>query len=171
MTAHDRALSGDITPLSSTQKPANPEFEKAVRESFAKQGLMGTIGAWLVEVAPGQVVVELPFSARVAQQQGLFHGAVIGALGDTAGGYAAMSLMPSGSEVATVEYKINFVAPAKGGLLRAEGQVVTSGRSLTVVRVDIHSAEGDKTTPCAIMLATMMRAPRSGQTLTRPRSA
>ena len=75
----------EAVPLNAAHKPANPEFEKTVRERFAKQGLMGTIGAWLVEVAPGRVVVELPFSARVAQQQGLFHGAVIGALGDTAG--------------------------------------------------------------------------------------
>lgn len=139
--------------------PLAPETEKAVRDSFARQGLMGTVGAWLVEVARGRVVIELPFSARVSQQQGLFHGAVIGAIGDTAGGYAALSLMPAGSEVLTVEYKVNFVRPAKGQVLRAEGLVVKAGRTMTVVRSDISVRDGGKTGLAAVLLATMMRVP------------
>ena len=146
--------------MSDQHKPANPDFEKAVRDSFAKQGLMGIIGAWLVEVAPGRVVIELPASPRVCQRDGSFHGTVIGALADTAGGYAAMSLMPAGAQ--TVEYKINFLSPAKGRLLRAEGHVVQAGRTLSVVRVDVQCVDGDQSTPCAILQATMMRAAKSG---------
>lgn len=139
--------------------PLKPEIEKAVRDSFARQGLMGTVGAWLVAVAAGRVVIELPFSARVSQQQGLFHGAVVGAIGDTAGGYAALSLMPAGSEVLTVEYKVNFVRPAKGQVLRAEGLVVKAGRTMTVVRADVSVVDDGKTGLAAVLLATMMRVP------------
>ncbi len=145
--------------VTSPSKPASPEVEKSVRDSFGKQGLMGTIGAWLVEVTAGQVTIELPFSPRIAQQQGLFHGAVIGALADTAGGYAAMSLMPAGSEVLTVEYKINFIAPAKGAMLRATAEVVKAGRTLSVVRVEVLCLDDGKSDVCAIQQATMMRAP------------
>lgn len=149
--------------MSTAPKPASPEFEKAVRDSFAKQGLMGTIGAWLVEVSPGRVVIELPYSWRVAQSEGVFQSAIAGALAETAAGHAAMGLMPAGGEVQTVEYKINFTAPAKGGLLRAEGQVVQSSRSLSTVHVDIECVDNDKSTACAVMQATIRHVAKTGR--------
>ncbi len=142
-------------------KPAHAEFEKTVRDSFARQGLMGTIGAWMTDVEPGRVVIELPFSTRISQQHGLFHGAVIGALGDTAGGYAAMTLMPADSNVLTVEYKINFTRPAKGQLLRADGRVVHPGRTLSTVRVDVSAIDDGRSDVCAILQATMVRSGRA----------
>ncbi len=111
----------------------------------------------LREIAPGRVAIELPYGEVVGQQQGLFHGGAIGAIGDIAGGYAALSLMPAGSEVVTVEYKINFIRPAKGALLRAEGQVLRAGKSVTVARIDVSLVDGDKTTAVALLQATFMR--------------
>jgi uncharacterized protein (TIGR00369 family) len=143
--------------MTKPKQPPNPAFEQAVRESFARQGLMGTIGAWLVEVTPGQVVIEVPLSPRLTQQHGLFHGGVVGAVGDTAGGYAALSLMPAGADVTTVEYKINLLRGADGPLLRAIGAVIRPGRTLTVVRVDCASGAPGALQPCALIQATMMR--------------
>lgn len=99
----------------------------------------------------------MPFSARFGQQHGFFHGAIIGAIGDSAGGYAALSLMPAESEVVTVEYKINFVRPAEGKMLRAEGLVVKGGQTLTVTRMDVSVLGGKTDGTCALMQATMMR--------------
>ncbi len=136
---------------------ANPEYEADIRSSFASQGLMATLKGRIESVVPGRVVLVVPFAPGVSQQHGLFHGGVIGALGDNAGGYAALSLMPAGSEVLTVEYKINFMRPARGALLRAVGEVVRSGKSLSVVRVDVEAVDGDARQPCAVLQATMMR--------------
>jgi uncharacterized protein (TIGR00369 family) len=138
-------------------KPAHDNYERVVRASFAKQGMLGGMGAWLVDVKPGHVIIELPFSNRVTQQQGLFHGAAIGAIGDSAGGYAALTLMPEGSEIVSIEYKINFVRPANGKLLRAEGQVLRAGRSVSVSRVDVFAADQDKPELIAVLQATFMR--------------
>ncbi len=138
-------------------KPTNPAFEDVIRASFAAQGLMQTLGAQLRSVAPGRVVIELPYSAAVSQQQGLFHGAGIGAIGDVAGGYAAMSLMPADSEVVTVEYSVSFIRPAVGGLLRAEGQVLRAGKTLTVCRIDVAVIENGQATVVALLQATFMR--------------
>jgi uncharacterized protein (TIGR00369 family) len=113
----------------------------------------------LRSVEPGRAVLELPYSAAVAQQQGLFHGAGIGAIGDVAGGYAALSLMSAGSEVVTVEYKVNFIRPATGGLLRAEGQVLRAGKSLTVCRIDVSAIENGEATVVALLQATFMSVP------------
>lgn len=137
--------------------PANPRFDSAVRDSFARQGLMTLFGAMLAEVSPGRVVIEVPFADRLSQQQGLFHGAVVGAIGDSASGYASLTLMPPQSEVVSVEYKINFLRPAAGDLLRAVGEVVRAGRSVTVARTEVLCRDGQALRPCATLLATMMR--------------
>ncbi len=143
--------------MSQSFTPRHPDFARVVRESFGRQGLMGTVGAWLVEVTPGRVVIEVPYSTRIAQQHGHFHGAVVGAIGDSAGGYAALSLMPEGSEVLTVEYKVNFVRPANGLLLRAEGTVLRAGRTLITTRMDVFVLGGATEGLCAALQATMMR--------------
>jgi len=137
--------------------PRNPDYAAAVRDSFARQGLLAAIGASLVAIEPGRVVIELPYRHSVTQQRGLFHGGVIGAAGDAAAGYAAMSLLPAGSEVLTVEYKVNFMRPAKGALLRAIGEVVRSGRTISVARAEVTCSEGAAMAMCGLLQATMMR--------------
>lgn len=62
--------------------------EAEVQASFARQGLMQGIGAVLTKLGPGRCRIELPFSDLVGQQQGFFHGGIIGAVADTAGGSA-----------------------------------------------------------------------------------
>ena len=135
----------------------DPEFSTKVRASFAAQGLMTTLDARLAAVEPGRVVIEMPMGPSITQQQGLFHGGAIGAIGDSAGGYASLTLMPASSEVVTVEYKINFVRPATGQLLRAEGQVLRAGKSITVARIDVQSVSDGVATTVALLQATFMR--------------
>ncbi len=143
--------------MSSAFVPANPDFESVVRASFGMQGLMRAIGARLVTVTPGRVVIEVPFSETVSQQHGHFHGGVVGAIGDNSGGYAALSLLPAGSEVLTVEYKVNFIRPASGSLLSAEGLVVRAGRTLIATRMDVSVVGAKGVEVCGILQATMMR--------------
>jgi uncharacterized protein (TIGR00369 family) len=134
------------------------EKESEVRASFARQGLMRAIGAELATLGPGRCTVEVAFSERVGQQQGFFHGGVIGAVADTAGGYAALSLLPVGSEVVTLEYKINFLRPAAGDRLLAEGSVLRAGRSVTVTRVDVFVEARGRRNLCAALQQSIMRA-------------
>ena len=133
--------------------------EAEVGASFARQGLMQGIGAALAELGPGRCRIELPFSDLVGQQQGFFHGGIIGAVADTAGGYAALTLLPADSEVLTLEYKINFLRHAAGARLAAEGMVLRSGRSVTVTRVDVHVLVGDRMVLCVALQQSTMHAP------------
>lgn len=143
----------------------NPEFEAVVRGSFAQQGLMSHLGATLRSVAPGAVEVEVGFRDELTQQQGFFHGAVTTAIADTACGYSALTLMPAGSEVLSVEFKINLFAPARGERLIARGQVIRSGRTITVCHGDVYAVtggmegaiQGGVESHCATMTATMIR--------------
>jgi uncharacterized protein (TIGR00369 family) len=142
----------------------NPAFETVIRSSFAAQGLLSLLGADLVRVEAGHIEVALPFSDRITQQQGFFHGAAVATIADVAGGYAALSLMPAGSEVVTVEYKINFVKPAIGERLTAVGDVIRAGRSITVCRVDVFANSKGAQSLCAILQASFARVelPASG---------
>ena len=134
----------------------NPDFERAVRESFARQAFMRTLGAELLLVEPGRTEIGLAYDEGLSQQHGYFHGGVIGALADNAGGYAAFSLMADGMTVLTVEYKLNIVAPGRGERLVARGQVLRPGRTLTVTRSDIFAVEDGTETLCATALQTLM---------------
>jgi uncharacterized protein (TIGR00369 family) len=139
--------------------PQNPEFAAVVRASFAKQGLMQALGIELVEVAPGTCVLEAAAHSQLTQQQGFFHGALIGAMLDCAGGYAAYSLMPPGTDVLTTEYKVNFVAAAEGERLIARGRVVKPGRTLTVATAEAFCRRDGVETLCAVLLQSLICIP------------
>jgi uncharacterized protein (TIGR00369 family) len=134
----------------------DPGFAQRVRESFDRQGAMALLGASLSRVEPGECEIRLPYRAEVTQQHGYFHGGIIGTIADSAGGYAAYTLMPRDSSVLTVEYKMNLLAPGDGDLLVARGQVLKCGRSLVVTRVDAVVVKEGRETLCATLLQTLM---------------
>ncbi|MEO8543904.1 MAG: PaaI family thioesterase [Burkholderiaceae bacterium] len=141
-------------PMSEMQHPA---LNRRVQASFERQGMMRHLGARVLQVGPGLCVVELPYSDRVTQQQGGFHGGAMGALADIAGGYAALTVAPDDSEVTTVEYKINFLMALLGGRLRATGRVLRAGRRIIVTSALVEHLDDDgKLTDCAIMQQTLM---------------
>jgi uncharacterized protein (TIGR00369 family) len=140
----------------SSFEPRHSGFESRVRDSFAEQKLMGTIGASLISVLPGAVEINLPFSEAFTQQNGYLHAGIITAIVDSACGYAALSLMPEDSDVLTVEYKVNFVSPASGERMIARGRVTKPGRTLTVCAGDVMALDNGKEKLIATMLATMM---------------
>lgn len=111
--------------------------EERVRASFERQGLMRHLGARLTHIGPGEVRIELPSRPEVRQQHGYVHAGATSAIADSAGGYAAYTLFPEGSEVLTVEFKINLLAPAEGDHLEAVGTVLRYGRTLTVCRLEV----------------------------------
>lgn len=134
----------------------NPDFAGRIRQRFAATGTMVTLGSRLVRTGPGEAELELPYRHGVSQNNGFFHGGIIGTLLDTACGYAALTVMPAEAEVLTVEYKTNFLAPAAGELLIARGRVIRAGRTLIVCEADgvVPLAGSEKCV--ARMTATMM---------------
>ncbi|MEU8487915.1 PaaI family thioesterase [Streptomyces sp. NPDC048641] len=108
---------------------------------------MAHLGARLTRIAPGVVHIALPARPEVTQQHGYFHAGATSAIADSAGGYAASTLFPEpeNSEVLTVEYKINLVAPAVGDHLEAVGTVLKAGRLLTVCQLEVFAVQEDGT--------------------------
>jgi len=127
-----------------------------VRESFAAQRLMATIGARLARVGAGEIEIRVPFRSDLTQQHGFLHAGVVTSALDSACGYAAFSLMPEGVGVLTVEFKTNLLAAARGEELIARGRVVRAGRTITVCQADAAMLTDGVEIEVATMLATVM---------------
>jgi uncharacterized protein (TIGR00369 family) len=136
--------------------PKDPDFEARVRGSFARQEFMATIGATIAAVAPGEVILDLVCRPGLTQQHGFLHAGVVTALADSACGLAALSLMPKGAAVMSVEFKINLLAPAEGNCFRAVGRVIRPGKTLTVCSGEVRKDTGPEAAVIAVMQATMM---------------
>ena len=130
-----------------------------VRACFEAQGLMRHLGARMIEGSAGRCVLLVEHCETLTQQHGYFHAGVTAALLDTAGGHAALSLMPAGGSVLTVEFKTNLLAPAAGARLRAAAKVIRAGRTLTVVSGAAEVERDGAWTACAEMLGTMFALP------------
>jgi uncharacterized protein (TIGR00369 family) len=138
-------------------QPQDPAYAERCRASFGRQKAMVLIGATLSRIAPGESEVSLPFRDDLTQQKGFVHGGILGMIADSACGYAAYSLMPAGSSLVTVEYKINILKPAVGSLV-ARGKVVRPGRSLTVTTAEVIGEDGAHV---ALMQQTLMMLPNT----------
>jgi uncharacterized protein (TIGR00369 family) len=134
----------------------DPDFQARIQASFEKQGLMRTLGATLLAVAPGAVEIALARSPAVTQQHGFIHAGAVAAIADTAAGYAALTLMAPGTSILTTEFKINLVAPAAGDRLVARGHVIKAGRTLTLAQSEVFSETGGQEKLVALLTATLM---------------
>ncbi|HSE77355.1 MAG TPA: PaaI family thioesterase [Alphaproteobacteria bacterium] len=139
-----------------TFTPLDPDYAARVRGSFARQAVMAFIGAELADVRPGYCEIRLRHRPELTQQHGYVHGGIVGTIGDSAGGYAAFTLMPADAAVLTVEYKLNLIAPADGELLIARGRVVKPGRTLTVAQFEVAAVKGGIERITATALQTLM---------------
>ncbi len=137
-------------------QPQYSDFEEKVRQSFARQTVMNTIGARMTRVDAGEVEIELPFRDDLSQQHGFIHAGIITTILDSACGYAALTLMPEDAAVLTVEFKVNLLSPAKGEKMIARGRVTRPGRTVTVCAGDVFALTAGKEKIVATMLATMI---------------
>lgn len=139
-----------------THSTSEPQIADRVRDSFGRQNAMTLIKATIPVVAHGITEIHLPHWEGIEQHHGFVHGGVVGMIADSAAGYAAMTMVPDGASVLTVEYKMNLLAPAEGEKLIACGKVIKSGRTLIVTNAEVFAIRDGKSIQCAIMQQTMM---------------
>ena len=136
--------------------PRNDRYEQKVRDSFDKQVIMRTIGATITRLQAGEVELTMPFHESLTQQHGFIHGGIVTTILDSACGYAALSLMPADAGILSIEFKVNFLAPASGENFRALGRVKKPGRNITVSEGDLYAELEGESKLVASMVATMM---------------
>ena len=131
-------------------------IESRIRDSFGRQTMMQTLGATIDSVAEGRVVIVAPILPSSLQQQGAGHAGLTFSIGDSAAGYAALTVLPEGAEVMTVEMKINLMSPALGDRLVAEGRVIRGGRRIVVVAADGFAEKDGARKHVAMLQGTMI---------------
>lgn len=134
----------------------DPNYEQRVRDSFARQQFMTTVGATLGRVEPGEVLIAVPFGTPLTQQHGFLHAGVVAAVIDSACGYAALTLMEPGVGVMSVEFKVNLLAPAVGNRFVAIGRVVRAGRTITACQGELRAVQDEGEVVVALLQGTMM---------------
>ncbi|HYF56934.1 MAG TPA: PaaI family thioesterase [Salinarimonas sp.] len=136
--------------------PGTDDYAERVARSFARQGLMDTLGASLLAVRPGEVEIAMRIRPEVSQQHGFAHAGAVAAIADSAAGFAGLTLMPAGAGVLTVEFKINLMAPAGGERLVARGRVVKAGRTLVIAQAEVEAERAGARKAVALLTATLM---------------
>lgn len=134
----------------------DPNYEQRVRDSFARQQFMTTVGATLGRVEPGEVLIAVPFGTPLTQQHGFLHAGVVAAVIDSACGYAALTLMEPGVGVMSVEFKVNLLAPAAGNRFVAIGRVARAGRTITTCQGELRAVQDEGEVVVALLQGTMM---------------
>lgn len=132
------------------------DVEARVRSSFERQKVMATFGCVLEAVAPGAVTIRMPFREDLTQQHGFLHAGVVTTVVDSACGYAALSMMPEGAGVLSIEFKVNLLAPARGEAIIARAKVVKAGRTISVVSGEVFALRDGQEHLCTTMVGTMM---------------
>src|SRR5580698_3343501 len=143
-------------------EPRNPDYREIATATFARQQAMQTLGISIVRIDPGEVELAMPYSHLLTQQNGFIHAGIITAGLDTACGIAAFTLMPSGCDVLTVEFKTNLLAPAKGDRFTFRAGVIKPGRTLTVCEARAFAQSDGGVTLIATMTGTLMAMTRRG---------
>lgn len=137
----------------------NQDAVARVLASFEAQSMMATFGAEMTTIEEGIVEIRSPILPGALQQQGFGHAGLTFSIGDSAAGYAALTMIPMDQEVVTAEIKINLLAPARGDRLIARGRVIKPGRRLFVVTSEVHAETDGKRVLIAVLQGTMMPVP------------
>lgn len=132
------------------------EKYKHLMTFFDSQKFIHHLGVEISDLSEGYCEMTLDYDDRWSQQNGFFHGGVIGTLADTVAGAAAATMMAEQGNCVTSEYKINLLTPAKGERMIATGKIIKSGRSLKVVESNVYVMNGSERRHCATALVTLV---------------
>ena len=115
-----------------------------IAAKLANNPIVNFMSIGLREVTSGEATLVLKHREELRNSMGLLQGGILGVLADVAGGVSLYSVLsdPLKVVIPTVEFKLNFLRPAKGGDLVARGRVVHSGRQIAVCQVEIFSEDG-----------------------------
>jgi uncharacterized protein (TIGR00369 family) len=117
---------------------------------------MATLGIEILDLKPGEIELQMPYSVAYTQQHGFIHAGIIAAALDTACGYAAFSLMPEEAAVLPIEFKINLIAPARGNHFVFRARVIKPGRTITICDAQAFAMDAGREKLVAMMTGTLM---------------
>jgi uncharacterized protein (TIGR00369 family) len=145
--------------------PSFDDYDEHLAEAMVKaheaagptQSINGWLGIRLQEVWPGGVRAVVAVRPDLLTPIGNLHGGVLAALCDHVLGTVCYPVMPRGAWAATTEFKLNYLAPVKGGDLIATATIVALSKRTAVVRVEV---ENEGRTVCAAQGTVLVMPPK-----------
>ncbi len=142
--------------------PLTGAEEARLQRHFQSVTHIQHLGGKLGERRRGYVEMMLTVRPEMTNEMDYVHGGVVSTLADTAAGHAAMTVVAEGWGATTVEFKINFLAPAIGQTLIARARAVRQGRSLTILSAEVYGVNDGVEKHCATGIFTYMNLPPKG---------
>ncbi len=138
-------------------------IERVRRGEAAAPPIAALLCFTLTSVAPGRATIEFEATERHANPMGTLHGGVLCDIADAAMGMAHATTLGDGETFTTLELKINFLKPVWTGRLRAEGRVVSGGRTIGLVECDVRDANDRLVARVTSTCMTLRGAQASGR--------
>jgi 1,4-dihydroxy-2-naphthoyl-CoA hydrolase len=136
-----------------------PELAAMMLRDGGGGGITEYLGLRLVDVGPGTATAEIEVTPELVHNFGAVHGGVVATLVDHVLGAAVLPVVPAGTWPATLEFKLNYLAPVREGVIRAESQILSLRRRTAVVQVTVTNPIADATHPVATALGTIALTP------------
>jgi len=115
------------------------------------------LGMEVKEIKDGESKIQMPFKEGLTHPYKIVHGGAIASLADSSVAIALISLVEPKDRIATIEFKINFLAPVRKGRLEAHAKIIHKGSKIAVGDVEVTNEEG-KLVAKVIATYSIMRA-------------
>ena len=100
------------------------------------------LGIKLTEVAWGHAEIQIIVDRKLTQSIGFAHGGVAAALIDSAVGLSLCTMLDPEDLITTVDLNVNFIAPARLGLLRTRGKIIHKGKRVALGEAEVRDNRG-----------------------------
>ena len=144
----------------------NPQYRERLFALIDDAPFVRHIGMRITDLAWGRATFEMAAAAFRLQPFGVVHGGNVATLIDSAAFWACYLSMDSDADgLASVDLKLNYLAPARVEPLRCEGQLIKAGKTLSYAEAEVR---GDDGRLIAHGTSTLMRLPGLGVKLGIP---
>jgi uncharacterized protein (TIGR00369 family) len=123
--------------------PHNPDYARALREYVEPMPVFGTFGLTFVSIAPGAVVLEMPFRDELSFAPGYLQAGPIAALLDFAASFSCFTMVPAGWVCRALDLDVKYVGSTQGERFRAAGKVSSVGRSISFADARVYAVRGE----------------------------
>jgi uncharacterized protein (TIGR00369 family) len=142
---------------------SDPDIFQHVEAIFADAAFIRHLGIRLEAAGRGWCRTAMTATDDHLQQHGFVHAGVLTTLADHTAGAAARAAVDPGTDVITVEFKINFLRPARERTLSCRGETLRAGKTIIVSESEVYAVgagEPELVAKCTSTLAVVPQRPR-----------
>lgn len=115
------------------QNELTPERREFLAKDY-QRGFIKFCGFQPSKIETGLFESTLKVNENHKTQDNFIHAGVIATMSDHTAGYAAYTLVADDVRILTIEFKINFLKPAYGNVLKCKSEIISQGKQIIVAQ-------------------------------------